>query len=91
MLYPSDTNYNAGRSPFLKCRVTGDYEKCYDLCVELKKLTNKLKSIIEQNVLLAEQCNDENPPRVMKKIPKFPRCCCCAKKTDEEEWMRQKI
>jgi hypothetical protein len=38
-----------GKSPFIKSRVCGDYEKLYKMCVSLKYTVEELKKVRKQN------------------------------------------
>ena len=38
-----------GKSPFIKSRVCGDYEKLYKMCVNLKYTVEELKKVRKQN------------------------------------------
>ncbi len=75
----------AGRSPFIKARVVGDYEKLYSICIELKKAQTRLAEVVVEND------ENENKVRGTFRNSSFPRCCCCAPKVDEEEWLRKSI
>jgi hypothetical protein len=38
-----------GKSPFIKSRVCGDYEKLYKMCVSLKSTVEELKRVRRKN------------------------------------------